>query len=81
MKPGDKVVVRRSQQQVEVHEVDGAHVTVRWLGVSGNTESRTYPENELELYVPEPVAVLPGKDTPPLEVKLDEPAKPKKSKK
>lgn len=71
MKAGDKVVVRNSAQLVEVHEVDGTHVTVRWKDVSGGTQSCTYLAHELDPYV-EPAQVAPS-DTKPDETKGQEP--------
>lgn len=65
MKQGDKVLVRRSQQLVEVHEVDGAHITVRWVNpATQSTESRVYPEYELEM-APPPEAPAETKPTEP----------------
>ncbi len=65
MKPGDAVVVKLTGKQVEVHEVDDAHVTVKWVSVGGNTEHCTYLAHELEPYVeptPEPVKVEPKQE-------------------
>lgn len=73
MKAGDKVVVRNSAQLVEVHEVDGTHVTVRWKD-SGGTQSCTYLAHELDPYF-EPAQVAPS-DTKADETKGQESTKP-----
>lgn len=76
-KAGDKVVVRNSARLVEVHEVDGTHVTVRWKDISGGTQSCTHLAMDLDPYV-EPAQVAPADDKAP-EKPAEEP-KPKKSK-